>query len=182
MIDTLETERLTLRRWRSEDLEPWARINSDPQVMEWLGGCRTPEQCNDVIARFERLFDEGLPSRYAVEVRDTGILAGVVGLQRLTFDAPFSPCVEIGWRIASGLWGKGIATEAARAVCADGFGRLGLEEIVSFTVPHNAASRRVMEKLGMTYNPRDDFDHPNLPAGHALRRHVLYRLRNSFPR
>ena len=101
---------------------------------------------------------------------------GFVGLQLAVFAAPFTPAVEVGWRLARAYWGRGYATEVARAALADGFGRLGLDEIVSFTVPGNTRSRAVMERLGMTRNPEDDFDHPSFAEGHPLRRHVLYRL------
>jgi ribosomal-protein-alanine N-acetyltransferase len=105
-----------------------------------------------------------------------GVLLGFTGLARPSFEAPFTPAVEIGWRLAAHAWGQGYATEAARAALAFGFATVGLEEIVSFTVPANERSRRVMERIGMTHDPRDDFDHPKLPPGHPLRRHVLYRL------
>ena len=101
---------------------------------------------------------------------------GFVGLAVPGFQAPFTPCVEIGWRLAVEHWGHGYATEAARAALDCGFQRLGLEEIVAFTVPANRRSRRVMERLGMTWSAADDFDHPRLPPGHPLRRHVLYRV------
>ena len=106
----------------------------------------------------------------------TGTFAGYVGLWPATFDAPFTPAVEVGWRLARAHWGHGYATEAARASVADGFDRLQLDEILSFTATINHRSRRVMERLGMTHDPRDDFDHPALPPGHRLERHVLYRL------
>jgi RimJ/RimL family protein N-acetyltransferase len=108
-----------------------------------------------------------------------GSFLGFIGLSVPSFDAPFTPCVEVGWRLATDCWGQGLATEGAREIVHHGFTALGLEEIVSFTVPANAKSRRVMEKLGMTHNSVDDFDHPRLPAGHPLRRHVLYRLNRS---
>jgi RimJ/RimL family protein N-acetyltransferase len=102
--------------------------------------------------------------------------AGFVGLSVPGFEAQFTPCVEIGWRLDAAYWNRGYASEAARAALEFGFASLHLEEVVSFTVPGNVRSRRVMEKLGMTHSPDDDFDHPALPEGHALRRHVLYRL------
>jgi RimJ/RimL family protein N-acetyltransferase len=111
-----------------------------------------------------------------VEVRGGAAFAGFVGLSVPRFEAHFAPCVEIGWRLAAQHWGHGYATEGARAALAFGFGTLGLEEIVAFTAPRNVRSRRVMEKIGMTYDPADDFDHPLLPEGHPLRRHVLYRI------
>jgi RimJ/RimL family protein N-acetyltransferase len=115
----------------------------------------------------------------AVKLRRDGSFIGFIGLNVPSFDAPFTPCVEIGWRLAADCWGQGLATEGAHAIVRYGFETLGLEELVSFTVPANARSRRVIEKLGMTHDPDDDFDHPRLPAGHPLRRHVLYRLNRS---
>jgi RimJ/RimL family protein N-acetyltransferase len=116
---------------------------------------------------------------WAVEVSATGTFAGMVGLRAPGFDAHFTPAVEIGWRLDRRHWDRGYATEAARAALSFGFGRMRLDEIVSFTVLANLRSRRVMERLGMTRDPADDFDHPLLPEGHPQRRHVLYRLRRS---
>jgi RimJ/RimL family protein N-acetyltransferase len=116
---------------------------------------------------------------WAVEVPGEAEFIGFVGLALQNFEAHFTPAVEVGWRLAQNYWGRGFATEAARAAVADGFDRFGLEEIVSFTVPANVRSVRVMERLGMTRDPADDFDHPRLPVEHQLRRHVLYRLRRS---
>jgi RimJ/RimL family protein N-acetyltransferase len=115
----------------------------------------------------------------AVELRRDGSFIGFIGLNVPSFEAPFTLCVEIGWRLAADCWGQGLATEGAHAIVRYGFETLGLDELVSFTVPANARSRRVIEKLGMTHDPADDFDHPRLPAGHPLRRHVLYRLNRS---
>jgi RimJ/RimL family protein N-acetyltransferase len=112
-------------------------------------------------------------------LRESEEFIGFTGLAAPSFNAHFTPCVEIGWRLASNHWGLGLATEAARAVLNHGFETLRIREIVSFTVPGNVRSRRVMEKLGMTHDPGDDFDHPRLPEGHPLRRHVLYRARQS---
>jgi ribosomal-protein-alanine N-acetyltransferase len=114
---------------------------------------------------------------FAVELRDTGELIGLAGLSHVPFEAHFTPCVEIGWRLAAAHWNRGLATEAARECLRYGFEHLALAEVVAFTVPANQRSRRVMEKLGMTRNAADDFDHPRLPEGHPLRRHVLYRTR-----
>lgn len=114
---------------------------------------------------------------WAVEVPGVAPFVGFVGLHVPTFHARFTPCVEVAWRLAREAWGRGYATEAARAAMADGFGRLGLEEVLAWTVPANVRSWRVMERLGMRRSPDDDFDHPRLPEGHALRRHVVYRAR-----
>lgn len=114
---------------------------------------------------------------YAAELLVSGDFIGFIGLSVPTFEAHFTPCVEIGWRLAAAYWNRGLATEGARAVLRHGFEALGLAEVVAFTVPGNLASRRVMEKIGMTHDPGEDFEHPRLPEGHALRRHVLYRVR-----
>lgn len=116
---------------------------------------------------------------YAAELKETNSFIGFIGLSVPRFQAHFTPCVEIGWRLALEYWGRGLATEGARGVVQHAFGPLGLKELVSFTVPINLRSRRVMEKIGMTRDPADDFDVPILSEGHPLRRHVLYRLRSA---
>jgi len=172
----LRTPRLLLRRWRAADREPFAALNADPRVVEHLGRPLTRGESDAIIARLEAQFEERGFGLWAVEVPGRAPLIGMVGLSTPAFEAPFTPCVEVGWRIAYEHWGEGYATEAARAALSFGFERLGLLEIVSFTVPANLRSRRVMEKLGMRRDPAEDFEHPALPPGHALRRHVLYRL------
>lgn len=172
----LRTERLLLRRWRPADREPFAALNADPRVMEFFPGLLSREDSDALVARIEAHFDRHSFGLWAVEVVGVTPFAGFVGLSVPRFEAPFTPCVEIGWRLSTDTWGHGYATEGARAALAFGFGALGLEEVVSFTVPHNLRSRRVMEKLGMTHHPDEDFDHPLLPAGHPLSRHVLYRI------
>ena len=174
----LETERLVLRRWKESDREPFAEINADPRVMEFFPGCLTREESDQLIDDIESHFDNRGFGLFATELKAEKKLIGFIGLHVATFQAHFTPCVEIGWRIAAAYWGKGLATEGSREVIKFAFDRLRLESLVSFTVPENTASRRLMEKLGMTYDPADDFDHPRLPPGHRLRRHVLYRLRN----
>lgn len=171
----LRTPRLILRRWRADDLAPFAAMNADPRVMEFLPAPLSPSECQILIARLEAHFDEHGFGFWAVELPDQATCIGFVGLSVPRFEAHFTPCVEIGWRLAADFWGQGLATEAARAALAFGFNNLGLKEIVSFTVPQNVRSRRVMERLGMTRDPHDDFDHPALPVGHRLSRHVLYR-------
>jgi RimJ/RimL family protein N-acetyltransferase len=171
----LQTARLVLRQWRESDLAPFARMNADPEVMRHFPSVLTREQSDALVRRIATHFEKHGFGPWAVEVRDSGAFAGFTGLSIPAFDAPFTPCVEIGWRLAREHWGQGYATEAARASLAYGFDALGLEEIVSFAVRENRASRRVMEKLGMTHDASEDFDHPELPEGHALRRHVLYR-------
>jgi RimJ/RimL family protein N-acetyltransferase len=175
----LRTDRLLLRRWLPADRAPFAALNADPRVIEFLPGPLSPEQSDALIARIEAHFDEHGFGLWAVEICETAMLAGFVGLAVPRFEAHFTPCVEIGWRLAAEHWGHGYATEAARAALNFGFEVAGLEEIVSFTATGNLRSRRVMERIGMTHNPAEDFDHPSLAEGHRLRRHVLYRIARS---
>ncbi|MEX2205357.1 MAG: GNAT family N-acetyltransferase [Myxococcota bacterium] len=172
----LRTERLRLRRFCAEDLEPFAALNADPRVMRYLLRTLSRDESDALAARIEEHFEAHGFGNFAVEVAADSAFAGFVGLSVPRFAAPFMPCVEIGWRLATRFQGRGYATEGARAALALGFGRLGLEEIVSFTVPANRASWQVMEKLGMTRDPAEDFDHPMIPEAHPLHRHVLYRL------
>lgn len=172
----IETERLVLRRWRSEDREPFAALNASPAVTEYLPKRLTRAESDALMDRIEAHFEEHGFGLFAVERKDTGTFIGWTGLSVPRFDAPFMPAVEIGWRLAEAHWGRGFATEAARRSLEYGFGPLRLEEIVSFTVPANRRSRAVMERLGMQNDPADDFDHPLLAPGDRLRRHVLYRL------
>jgi RimJ/RimL family protein N-acetyltransferase len=172
-----QTERLRLRGWQEADLAPFAALNADPEVMEFMAGSLDREASDALVARIETGWAENEFGLWAVERRSDGRFIGFVGLSRPSFEAHFTPAVEVGWRLARDAWGHGYATEAARVALDFGFERVGLEEIVSFTVPANTRSRRVMERLGMVRDPADDFDHPRLPDGHPLRRHVLYRLR-----
>ena len=174
----LETERLLLRRWQDSDREPFAAINADPRVMEFFPGLLTREESDQLIDSIESHFDNRGLGLFATELKAERALIGFIGLHVATFQAHFTPCVEIGWRIAAPYWGKGLATEGSREVIRYAFEWLRLESLVSFTAPENVASRRLMEKLGMTHDPAEDFDHPRLPPGHRLRRHVLYRLKN----
>jgi RimJ/RimL family protein N-acetyltransferase len=175
----LTTERLILRRWRQSDRQPFARLNRDPRVMEFMPALLSNEESNTLADRIEAHFRENHFGLYAVELRRDLSFIGFIGLAIPSFQAHFTPCVEIGWRLAADHWGRGLATEGARALVAYAFVVIGLDALVSFTVPANVRSRRVMEKLGMSYDTADDFDHPNLPEGHRLRRHVLYRMRRS---
>lgn len=179
----LETDRLRLRRWSRQDRERFAVVNADPIVMEFFPTTLSRDESDAFIDRIEEHFDHHGFGLWAVESRSSREFVGFVGLWSTTFDAHFTPAIEVGWRLDRNFWGAGMAAEAARAALADGFDRLGVEEIVSFTAAINVSSRRVMEKLGMTHEPSEDFEHPSLPAGHVLRPHVLYRLSAArFPR
>ncbi len=151
-------------------------MNADPRVMEFLPQILTPAESDAMVARIHRHFDQHGFGLWAVEVLDVAPFIGFAGLSVPSFEAHFTPCVEVGWRLAYEHWGKGYATEAAEAALSVGFVQLQIEQIVSFTVKNNYRSRRVMERIGMTHSADDDFCHPNLPVGHRLRPHVLYRL------
>jgi ribosomal-protein-alanine N-acetyltransferase len=175
-IPRLETGRLLLREWLDGDREPFAEMNADPRVMEQFANRLTTSESDAFIDRMiERWAADGF-GLWAVERRTDGRFLGFTGLAAPTFEAHFTPAVEIGWRFAVDAWGHGYATEAARAALRFGFEDLDLPEIVSFTTVANARSRAVMERLGMSNDPADDFDHPRLPVGHPIRPHVLYRL------
>ncbi len=173
------TERLLLRRWHPADREPFAALNADPRVMKHFPSTQSRQESDALVERIQATFDQHGFGPWAVEVPNVALFIGFVGLSVPRFTAHFTPCVEIGWRLAAEYWNKGYATEAARAVVAAGFEDFQLEEIVAFTVPANLASRRVMEKIGMRHDEADDFDHPSLPDGHPLKRHVLYRISRS---
>jgi RimJ/RimL family protein N-acetyltransferase len=173
---TLCTDRLRLRRWQASDRVPFAAMNRDPLVMEHFPSLLNRRQSDQIVDRVEAHFERHGFGLWAAELRATQEFIGFIGLSIPRFDAAFMPCVEIGWRLAPMHWGRGLATEGARAVVCHAFAFLKMPELVSFTVPANMRSRRVMEKLGMGHDPFDDFDHPKLPEGHPLRRHVLYRL------
>jgi len=172
----LHTDRLVLRRWRPADKEPFVRINADPVVMEHFPSTLDRAESDAFADRIEAGFEARGYGLWAVEIPAQAEFIGFVGLALHDFPAHFTPAVEIGWRLARNHWGRGFATEAARTAIADGFDRIGLDEIVSFTATANVRSVAVMERLGMAHDPADDFDHPRLPVGHHLRHHVLYRL------
>jgi ribosomal-protein-alanine N-acetyltransferase len=170
----VRTQRLVLRRWRHADREPFAALNADPVVMEHFPNRLTREESDAFVDRIEAAFDEYGYGLWAVEAV-TGFV-GFVGLQWTRFTAPFTPALEIGWRLARPAWGHGYASEAAIAARDFAFRDIGLDEIVLFTTYRNERSQAVMRRIGMTHDPADDFDHPGLPADHPMRPHVLYRL------
>lgn len=172
----LTTERLRLRGWLERDREPFAAINSDPEVMKYMPAPLDRVGSDAMIDRFTGCFAELGFGMWAVEERASGVLLGFVGLARPRFEASFTPCVEAGWRIAAGHHGRGLATEAARAALAFGFEQVGLDEIVAFTSPDNLPSLRVMAKLGMSHDHDHDFVHPLMPADHWLQPMLLHRL------
>lgn len=172
----LRTDRILLRQWKLSDRPPFAAMNRDPQVMQYFPNLLNRRQSDQMVDRVQAHFKLHGFGLWAAELRATQEFIGFIGLSAPRFQAPFMPCVEIGWRLAPAYWGRGLATEGAKAVICHAFAFLKLRELVSFTVPANSRSRRVMEKIGMSHNAEEDFDHPKLPEGHSLRRHVLYRL------
>jgi len=171
------THRLVLRGWRHGDRDAFAAMNADPEVMRHLPEVLTRAQSDAMLDRLATHLDGEGWGLWAVERVDTGELVGFTGLAVPRHDLPFQPCVEVGWRFARPAWGHGFATEAAREALRVGFDELAQSEVVSFTTVANARSRAVMERLGMSRDPADDFGHPALASGHPLRPHVLYRIR-----
>jgi RimJ/RimL family protein N-acetyltransferase len=171
----LVTSRLRLRQWRESDREPFAAMNADPAVMEFFPSL-LPRQSSDAsIDQWQSQFRSQGWSNWAVEALESSQFVGFIGLSIPRRVLPFSPCVEIGWRLAKACWGRGFATEGGRAVLEVAFNRIGLSEVVSFTTLGNLRSRAVMERLGLR-NTLRDFEHPGVPEGHAFRRHCLYRI------
>jgi RimJ/RimL family protein N-acetyltransferase len=173
---TLTTSRLLLRPWRDADRAPFAAMSADPQVMEFFPKLLDWAESDSMVDRIENHFVRHGFGLWAVEVPDVAPFAGFVGLWIPEFETHFSPFVEVGWRLARAYWGLGYASEAAQGALEFGFRQAELDEIVSMTAVANHRSRRVMQRIGMTHTPADDFDHPKLAADHPLCRHVLYRL------
>jgi RimJ/RimL family protein N-acetyltransferase len=171
----LRTPRLLLRDWRDDDHAPFAQMNADAEVMRYFPRPLDRTESDALATRIRTRLSVRRYGLWAVEVCDVAPFIGFVGLTEPSFEAHFTPCVEIGWRLARNFWGNGYATEAARAALDFGFRRLGLEQIVSFTASVNWRSRGVMERIGMTHSSDDDFAHPLLSADHPLSHHVLYR-------
>lgn len=178
-MTTLTTKRLILRPWKESDLKPFAELNADPRVMEYLIGPLSQKESNELAVRIQNNIKEQEWGFWAVEVPGVADFIGFIGLAHVLYSTPFTPAIEIGWRLACDYWGKGYATEGAKAALDFGFQSLKLNEIVSFTVANNLSSQHVMEKLGMHRDPKDDFDHPKVPEGHQLKRHILYRLKKN---
>ena len=175
-MTTLKTKRLILRPWKETDLEPFAELNVDPRVMEFFPSPLSRQQSDDLAKRISTKMQEQGWGLWAVSIPNEADFIGFIGLAKTTFDAHFTPAVEVGWRLAFPYWGKGYATEGAKAALEYGFETLNLSEIVSFTPVQNTRSRRIMEKIGMHHDPTEDWDHPKIAEGHPLRRHVLYRI------
>ena len=172
---TITTDRLVLRRWLKQDRAPFAAMNADPTVMEHFPALLTRDESDAFVDRIEAGFDEHGFGLWALEVQPTGAFIGFTGLSVPSFDAAFLPAVEVGWRPQRSAWGRGYATEAARAALDVAFDEFRMPEVVSFTSTLNDRSQAVMRRLGMTHDLADDFDHPRVRPG-PLRRHVLYRM------
>ncbi len=175
-MNILETKRLILRTFEEQDLDVMAAIDQDPKVCAFLPGVATRRTTHALIQRIIQHYQERGFSLYAVLLKGTMEMIGFLGLMTPSFEAYFTPAVEIGWRLSSKYWNHGYATEGAEAVLQYAFNTLNLPEVVSFTTINNLASRRVMEKIGLKHDPKDDFDHPKLEPSSPLKRHVLYRL------
>ena len=171
----IRTDRLLLRQFRDDDLLSLSKINGDPMVMEFIGPPLNDDQSDAMFARSRLSWNENGFGKFAVELPGENDFIGYVGLAIPPFQSHFTPCVEIGWRLTSQYWGHGYATEAAKAVRNFAFNTVGLLEIVSFTTPRNLQSQRVMEKIGLIRDSRDDFEHPNKLKDDPLRMQVLYR-------
>ncbi|MEN3931109.1 GNAT family N-acetyltransferase [Microvirga sp. W0021] len=172
----LTTSRLKLRKWKAEDFDVFAALNADPEVMRYFPDTLTRTESDALANRIQEQMEQSPLGLWALELKSNNRFIGFTGLAITRFEAHFTPCTEIGWRLTKAYWGHGYVTEAAQTVLEYAFTKLHLPEVVSFTVSENQRSRRVMERLGMHHNPTEDFDHPALPNDHPLRRHVLYRL------
>ncbi len=173
----IETDRLILRKWQEEDFLPFYNINSCPNVCEFLKGILSREESDALAGRIITQMQQNSFGLYAVDLKDSGEFIGFTGLNIPSFEAHFMPAIEIGWRLAYKHWGKGYATEGAKAVIDYAFNEIGLKKIVSFTAVSNLRSRNVMQKIGMSCDKKDDFHHPLLSADHPLSKHVLYRIK-----
>jgi len=177
VIPIIETPRLILRGWTNGDVEAWAQMNADPRVMEFFPSTLERERSIASATAMRAELERDGYGWFVAEIKGGLPFAGTIALQPVPFAAPFTPANEIGWRFAVDAWGHGYATEAASAALSFAFHYLKWTEVVAMTAEINARSRRVMERLGMTHDPSDDFDHPRLAMGDRLKRHVLYRAR-----
>jgi len=165
-----------LRTWTPADREPFAAMNADAEVMEHFPSTLSRRESDELVDMIMGGFERNGFGLWALELGRDGRFIGFTGLSVPSFEAPFTPAVEVGWRLARWAWGHGYATEAASAALDFGFSQAGLEEVVSFTSVENVRSQAVMKRLGLTHDPADDFEHPRIPPGHRLRLHVLYRI------
>jgi RimJ/RimL family protein N-acetyltransferase len=172
----IRTERTLLRQWKDSDLPAWIAMNADPDVRRYFPSIQTAETATADAARFSAPIAERGWGAWALEIPGEASFAGFVGLVVQTYAAHFTPAVEIGWQLSHAHWGKGYATEAAKAALNFAFAQLELSEVVSSTVTANMPSRAVMERIGLRYNAADDFDHPRVVDGTPFKRHVLYRI------
>lgn len=178
-MPTFESDRLLLRGWREDDVPHWVAMGADSRVMRFFPGTYEAERATTMARAFrDRLEADGY-GWWVLEAKDVSPFVGVIALQPVPFEAAFTPALEVGWRLKPEYWGRGYATEGAALALRFGFDVLDLDEIVAMTAAVNLPSQRVMQRLGMTRDARDDFDHPRLDDAHPLRRHVLYRLRRS---
>ena len=175
----IQTDRLGLRTWQANDIEPFAQITSNPEVMRYYPSLLTKEQTALFVDRIMQQYDDYGFCVYAVDLLETGQFIGYIGFMRPTFESAFTPCVEIGWRLDNRVWNRGLATEGALACLDYGFNTLKLDKIYSFTATVNHPSERIMEKIGM--KKIGEFDHPLLEKGSRLERHVLYCISNHSP-
>lgn len=171
----IETARLLLRQWKQADFQPFARLNADPQVMEFFLAPLTREESDAVAQRCQQQIAENGWGFWAVELKSLQQFIGFVGLNQPAYRLPFGPCTEIGWRLDKAHWGHGYATEAAQAALHTGFTTLHLAEIVAFTTLQNLRSQAVMQRLGM-HRQAETFGHPLVPSDHPLKTHCLYKL------
>ncbi len=172
----IQTDRLILRQWNDEDFESFAELNADPRVMEFFPATWTLEESKASMQTARKHIEMYGWGKWAVSLLATGEFIGRIGLEEMDFQAPFSPNIELGYRIAYNYWGNGYASEGAKGALEYGFKQIGLKEIVAFTPALNQRSQFVMQRIGMHHDSKSDFDHPKLAEGHPLRRHVLYRI------
>lgn len=175
----IKSERLLLRQWKEADCEPFAALNADPRVREFFPSTLTREESDALVDLYSKRIEDKGWGFWAVVCPGVADFVGMIGIEEVGYETPFTPAVEIGWRLAHEYWGQGYATEGARAAMDFAFSELGLEELVAFTALPNQRSMQVMERLGMSRKPDDDFDHPAVPEGHPLRRHALYRMQRN---